>query len=176
MRRPTLVLMAGYGGSGKTTLAYALGTKLGWPVIEKDILKSEIVFLRSKLSIREINTLTYNLLFRVARGILVQQRLSVILDTSAAFPEMMAHVDALVEESEARLKIIFCKASHTIRRDRLRKRNNQDAGRRQLMIDLSDMDEDDWQRFDHLPVEHLIELDTSQPFEEYFEKARHHLL
>jgi len=174
--KPTLVLMAGYGGSGKTTLAYALGAKLGWPIMDKDIFKAEIVLLRSKLSIKEINTLTYNVLFRQTRDVLVHQRLSMILDTSAAFPEMMARVDALVEESEACLKIILCKASHPLRRDRLRKRNELDAGRRQLIIDISDLHKDDWQRFDHLPLEHLIELDTSRPFDEYFEKALLHLL
>jgi predicted ATPase len=34
---PTLVLMVGLPGAGKSTLALALGRALGWPVVDKDI-------------------------------------------------------------------------------------------------------------------------------------------
>ncbi len=37
--RPTLVLMAGPPGAGKTTLALAVSRALGWPVVDKDTLK-----------------------------------------------------------------------------------------------------------------------------------------
>ena len=36
---PTLVLMAGFAGAGKTTLAYYLREQLGWEVLNKDQLK-----------------------------------------------------------------------------------------------------------------------------------------
>jgi predicted kinase len=37
--RPVLVLVTGPAGSGKTTLAYALGTALGCPVVSRDAIK-----------------------------------------------------------------------------------------------------------------------------------------
>jgi predicted kinase len=37
--RPTLVLVTGPAGSGKTTLAYAVGTALGCPVVSRDAIK-----------------------------------------------------------------------------------------------------------------------------------------
>ena len=40
---PTLVMMAGLPGAGKTTLAYALGRELGWQVIDKDTHKEVLV-------------------------------------------------------------------------------------------------------------------------------------
>ncbi len=39
MGRPTLVLVTGPAGSGKTTLAYAVGTALGCPVVSRDAIK-----------------------------------------------------------------------------------------------------------------------------------------
>ena len=41
--QPTLVLMAGPPGAGKTTLALAIGHARGWPVIDKDTLKSAML-------------------------------------------------------------------------------------------------------------------------------------
>jgi signal recognition particle GTPase len=40
---PTLLLMAGLPGAGKTTLALALGRILHWPVVDKDTLKSTLL-------------------------------------------------------------------------------------------------------------------------------------
>lgn len=40
---PTLVMFAGLPGTGKSTLALALGKSLGWPVIDKDILNAVLL-------------------------------------------------------------------------------------------------------------------------------------
>ena len=39
MGRPTLVLVTGPAGSGKTTLAYAIGAAFGCPVVSRDAIK-----------------------------------------------------------------------------------------------------------------------------------------
>ncbi len=41
--RPILLLMAGHPGAGKSTLALAIGCALGWPVLDKDTLKSTLL-------------------------------------------------------------------------------------------------------------------------------------
>ena len=43
MGRPTLVLVTGPAGSGKTTLAYAVGATLGCPVVSRDAIKEGMV-------------------------------------------------------------------------------------------------------------------------------------
>jgi predicted kinase len=174
-QKPKLVLMAGFGGSGKTTLAHTLGTRLKWPVLDKDVLKTRILHTSHEMPLEKASMMAYDLLFVLAQEFLVQQQLSVILDTSAAFPPVMDSASALAEIADAHLKIIFCKAGRHIRHARLQRRNAQDGGRRQLLINLATIDEDNWQFFDHLPLEYLIELDTSQPFEQYLQKALYYL-
>ena len=43
MGRPRLILVTGPAGSGKTTLAYALGTAIGCPVVSRDAIKEGMV-------------------------------------------------------------------------------------------------------------------------------------
>ncbi len=174
-QRPTLVLMAGFGGSGKTTLAHALAARLKWPVLDKDVLKAQIIRTCDDISEEVASRLAYELLFAQAQDFLMLQSLSVILDTSAVYPAVTTSARRLMQMADAHLKIILCKANTHTRRLRLQQRNERDAGRRQLLINLSVLGEDNWQCFDHLPLEHLIELDTIQPFEEYLQKALHYL-
>ncbi len=169
--KPKLVLMAGFGGSGKTTLAHALGSQLKWPVLDKDIIKTGIIYTYRGIPIEQASLVAYELLFALAKDVLIRQQLSIILDTSAVFPAVIEAASELVQIADTQMKIIFCKANSHIRRARLQRRNTQDGGKRQLLIDLATVDEDNWQYFDHLPLEHLIELDTSRPFEEYLQRA-----
>ena len=163
--------MAGFGGSGKTTLAHVVGEQLQWPVIDKDVLKSKIVRTIPGLSIDMASKLAYELLFTLAREYIVIQRISVILDTSAAFASVAEFAHDLVEEADANLKILFCKVDGQIRHVRLQQRNNHDTRGRQLPVDTSVRVKENWNLFDHLPLEYLIELDTSQALEEYLQRA-----
>ena len=43
MSSPILVLMAGLPGGSKTMLALALGKELGWPVLDKDTVKTTLL-------------------------------------------------------------------------------------------------------------------------------------
>lgn len=43
MGRPTLIVVTGPAGSGKTTLAYAVGAALGAPVVSRDAIKEGMV-------------------------------------------------------------------------------------------------------------------------------------
>src|SRR5579884_3196748 len=58
---PTLVLMAGAPGAGKTTLALAVGRALGWPVVDKDTLKS--VLLTAAIANEVAGATSYRLLY-----------------------------------------------------------------------------------------------------------------
>ncbi len=153
-QKRTLVLMAGFGGSGKTTLAYALGKQLAWPIIDKDVLKATIISTLPELPIAKVNALAYEVLFTLARDYMLIQQLSIIIDTSAIYPSMSEFAQDLAQQANAQLKILLCKAGPHIRRQRLEYRNMLDAGQRQPVVDTLMWPEDDWQLFDHLPLEH----------------------
>lgn len=68
-RSPTLVLMAGPPGAGKTTLALALSRALGWPSVDKDTLKSSM--LAAGVPEEIAGRASYDLMFDVGRDLLL---------------------------------------------------------------------------------------------------------
>ena len=114
----TLVLMAGMPGTGKTTLALALGRTFGWPVIDKDSLKSPLLTIG--VSEELAGPASYALMLEMAHDLLVQQGLSVILDSPGRFPFVLERVLDMTEQVGANLKIIRCVANRELRNQRLR--------------------------------------------------------
>src|SRR5258707_15274544 len=89
-QRPTLVLMAGLGGSGNTSLAHALAARLKWPVLDKDVLKAQIIRSCDDISEEVASRLAYEFFFSQAPGFLMLQRLSAILDAWGVYPAVTA--------------------------------------------------------------------------------------
>jgi predicted kinase len=101
-----MVLMAGLTGTGKSGLARALGRELGWPVIDKDVFKSRL--LDAGMPDKAAGRTSYDITLTVAEDLLVGQRLSVIVDTPALYPEVMDRATRIAETGGARLKVIYC--------------------------------------------------------------------
>jgi len=158
----TLVLMAGLPGTGKTTLALALGQRLRWPVIDKDSLKSPLLSIGIQNEFA--GPASYVLMLEIAHDLLVQQRLSVILDSPARYPSVLERVRALTCSVKAHLKIIYCMAHQEIRNQRIRSRVARPS---QWNIDTDTQltNEQERQMFAHLPADTLV-LDTQHTFEE----------
>src|SRR5712691_864816 len=141
---PTLVFLAGLPGSGKTTLALAISQIVGWPVIDKDSLKSPL--LTSGISEEHAGPASYALMLELAHDLLVQQHLSVILDSPGRFPHVLDRVHALTEQVGAGLKIIYCTASRELRNQRLLSRVARPS---QWKADAGFTDEQEQQMFAH---------------------------
>ncbi|MEO7077131.1 MAG: AAA family ATPase [Ktedonobacterales bacterium] len=73
--------MAGLPGAGKTTLA--LGRALGWPVVDKDTLKSSL--LDGDVPEELAGPASYKLLLAMGRDLCARQGLTVILDSPWTF-------------------------------------------------------------------------------------------
>jgi predicted kinase len=158
-QKPTLILMAGLPGAGKTTLAHALGSALRWLVLDKDMHKS--LFATIGMTDTLASAMAYELLFEVAQDILARQRLSVIFDSAAQHPFILNHAIAITHRANARLKVILCSVSSEERYSRLSRRSTSFSSlyRETLAV------EDDLCLFAHLPAHRLV-MQTTRPLEE----------
>jgi predicted kinase len=167
-RRPTLLtllLMAGLPGAGKTTLALALGRELGWPVIDKDALKSPLVVagIPNELA----GPTAYELLFAVGRDILVRQRRSVILDSPALYAICIEQARRIAAEGDADLRVILCMAESGVRNARMAAREPLPS---QLGSDPVSTLEQDREHFTHLPAG-TCTLDSACPLSTLVKEA-----
>jgi len=161
----TLVLMAGMPSTGKTTIALALGRIFGWSVIDKDSLKSPLLTLG--VSEELAGSASYALLLEMTHDLLVQQHLSVILDSPGRFLFVLERVQDMTEQVGAHLKIIYCIANRELRNRRFLERVARPS---QWMANADISDEMERQMFEHLPIDTLV-LDTSHQFEQCVAEA-----
>ncbi len=167
--RPTLVLMAGPPGAGKSALARAIGSALRWPVIDKDTLKSTV--LDASVGEEIAARLSYDLLFALGGDLLLDQQLSVILDSPAGYPVVVEWATEMASRAGAYLRAIVCLADRDLRNQRLRQR----VARPSQWLTDDQTDERTWQK--HLaffPVDTLI-LDTVRPIPELMTQSLSYL-
>src|SRR2546421_636920 len=152
MYKSTLVVMAGFPGVGKTTLAYAIGTALQWPVLDKDRLKSLLLNMDKDMSKEDAGTIAYELFFTIAEDFLIRQRISVILDSSALHLFIIERAVALVRSADAQLKIVLCNAEQCVRIARIAKRKTHPLPFQVDMVPMgTSVANEGLQRFTHLP-------------------------
>ena len=96
-------MLAGLPGTGKTTLAYEIGRMFGWTVLDKYLFNVQL--LNAGLSQSQAGTLAYELMFRLARDLVIQQRHSVILDTAGRQPRILQQARLIARDAPARLRL-----------------------------------------------------------------------
>jgi predicted kinase len=116
----SLVLVGGLPGTGKTTVADAVGEQLGWPVLSSDRVRKELTGLPAEASARSAfgtgiyappwTARTYEELLRRA-GELLALGESVILDASWSSAQARSAAAGLAREQHAHLVELRCVAS-----------------------------------------------------------------
>lgn len=163
---PTLLMMAGLPGAGKTTLAGELMRELGWRVIDKDGYR--VGLLERGIDEDAAANKAYERSFKELRVALVEEGLSVIFDTAALHLFILDSVKEILNSAPgARLKVILCVVDRDLRNERLRTRKGQHT---RITVE-PDTITDYLRYFDHLPEEKLI-IYTDVSIEECLSKAK----
>jgi predicted kinase len=149
--------MAGMPGSGKSTVALALGSVLGRPVIDKDVILS--ASLGCDVPEQMAQPASYAVLLALGRELVVNQQLSVILDSPASWQSTAAAED-ISRDGEARRHILLCLADRDTRNQRVRTRTAQ----RSQPVGVSTTDGNGSSRFQHLPAG-TLHINTEGPLD-----------
>lgn len=163
-----LVLMAGYPGTGKSTLARAIGEVLGWAVIDKDVIVTSL--LESGIVEDIAQPASYGMMFALGLDLLRSQRRSVILDSPAGQPVSTDGARQIAREDHATLICILCLADRDTRNHRVASRPNL----RSQPVRVSRTKGDGRERFGHLP-EDTLPIDMTQPLDEALRIALAHI-
>ena len=153
---PTLLMLAGMPGTGKSTLAAALHAALRWPVLDKDVANAAL--LAAQLAQSSAAPLAYEVTFAFARALVVEQRQSIILDTAGRQPFILTRATQMTQEAQGQLVVVQLVAPLSVRQSRLSQRS---AGPSQWQHDSTPPEQERaW--YAHLPSDRLV-LDATQP-------------
>lgn len=118
MGRPTLIVVSGPAGSGKTTLAHQLAAAVGCPALSRDEIKEGMVFSDpgSVASHSDALTTRTNGLFFEAITLLLREEVSLVAE--AAFQHRLWVQGLSVLNDLATLRVIRCLVPNEVARER----------------------------------------------------------
>ena len=159
-----LVIVGGAPATGKTTLALALGTSLGLPVITKDDIKEALATpfpTGDRDWSRQLGVAAYSVLYAVADRILAAGN-GLILETNFRRGDADGPLRALARLAPA--VVIVCRVPDPLRRKRFEDRAAM--GRHRVHVDtavLDDWNEDDSEFLIDIAAPRLI-VDTTDGY------------
>ncbi len=167
---PAFVLMAGFAGAGKTTLATTLNNRflqhdqLKWIMLNKDVLKRER--LAKGEEVESAGWSAYEDLFEQITCEVIKKGESAIIDTSNERPFIHENIENVLKQMKhdhvpVRLQVILCVANRETREKRLNTRGSVFAPYVQEIPSILD-DSELLERFQHLFVDDKELLDHLQ--------------
>lgn len=160
---PTLVVVGGTHGAGKSTLASQLATRLGWMLVSRDLVRGGMAWTEAEvehvaagdLSKRAVST------FYEATELMLLRGGSVVIES--AFRRGISESDLLPLLNFSRMRYVQCTVPRELAIERCRSR----AGREYIGDMLDGRDEERWLRVEQpldLGVDPLV-VDTTDGYD-----------
>jgi len=168
---PTVVAVAGIIASGKTTVADRLSFEMSAPVVDADRTRKQLLGVQATMPVHDgawqgaydpaFTESVYDEVFRRA-GVVLESGRSVIVEASFRSRALRARARALAQRYGVPFRLVECRASPEVCRERLRERARTTSvsdGRLEIFDDFVAR----WQVIDELPAQEHLVIDTSRP-------------
>jgi len=162
----TLIVMRGYPGTGKSTIARAISAALHAPLIDRDILRQKAVDIFGNLP--HVGRFSYELMFALTEEQLALG-LSVVVDTPLTYRTTYEQAKELAQTFHAPMLVVHCQCSPEVQKRRL-------EGRVGKVSEFQITSWEEWMqwkpRFEDFDDEGCI-IDTSNPLDDSLAKVIH---
>ena len=162
----TFIVMRGYPGTGKSTIARTIATALHAPLIDRDILREKAVDIFGDLP--QVGHFSYELMFALAEEQL-RLGLSVVVDTPLTYRRTYEQAKELARTFYTPMLVVHCHCSPEVQKRRLEERKGK----------VSEFQITSWEewvqwkpRFEDFDDGGCI-IDTSNPLDDSLEKIIH---
>jgi len=160
----TFIVMRGYPGTGKSTIARALAAALHAPLIDRDVIRQKAVDIFG--DVPGVGRFSYELMFALAREQL-QLGLSVVVDTPLTYRTTYDQAKALAADFHIPMLVVHCQCPPEMQRRRL-------EGRKGKVSEFQITSWEEWlrwkPRFEAFADEGCI-IDTSNPLDDSLAKV-----
>ncbi len=160
----TLIVMRGYPGTGKSTIARAISAALHAPLIDRDILRQKAVDIFGNLP--HVGRFSYELMFALTEEQL-SLGLSVVVDTPLTYRTTYEQAKELAQTFHAPMLVVHCQCSPEVQKRRL-------EGRVGKVSEFQITSWEEWMqwkpRFEDFDDEGCI-IDTSHPLDDSLAKV-----
>jgi len=168
MKHPSLIVIGGFAGAGKTTVAAKLSSKYNYPVFSSDVINDALRAALNK-DFHEVSPTAYEVMWHLVRKQL-ENGVTVIVDTHMSAPKVWESLDALKHDMPTVVVLpIILQATIETHRNRIEERGRTNKEHLNLGGDKLEDVLFKYEFIEKLHRSDLIRVDANRPPNEVYE-------